>query len=375
MRVLAFLLATAATAAGPAAAGRPLAIAQASTQPGPKAGADQKDDDEEDEDDKAAKKPSGPGDTAPTSAPRGPGPAAAPSGTSAAQPAPPSPSASGRAQTLVSGAPLYNPNVAVHIVERKPFSDKGKHEIAIFPAVGQLNGKFTQHFGTALNYAYHVHENFALQILPQWNWYNAESSFNEELIARGRVEAQAATSLLLNWGVVGGVEVVPLYGKFAWYEANLLQYSVIISGAAGYGDTRHQLKPPTETTNPEGIVVSSPATFGDTGSRFLGSIGGGFRVQFGDRFAVRLEVRDLVYTARVDRVNGCDVGDLEKMDQDLRRGLDPAQSAVNTGCRRERFAAASGANTNVPLAYSLVREPTSDVLNLVSFYAGASFLF
>jgi outer membrane beta-barrel protein len=366
MRVLAFLLATAATAAGPAAAGPPLAVAQASAQPGPKAGADQKDDDEEEEDDKAAKKPSGPGDAAATSAPRDPGPAP--------RSGPTSPSASGRAQTLVSGAPLYNPNVAVHIVERKPFSDKGKHEIAIFPAVAQLNGKFTQHFGTALNYAYHVHENFALQILPQWNWYNAESWFNQELINNARVEAQAATSLLLNWGVVGGVEVVPLYGKFAWYEASLLQYSVIISGAAGYGNTRHQLKPEVKTTTPEG-EVTVPATFGDTGNRFLGSIGGGFRVQFGDRFAVRLEVRDLVYTARVDQVNGCDVVDLEKMDQDLRRGLDPAQSAVKTGCRKERFAAATAADKDVPLAYTLVREPTSDVLNLVSFYAGASFLF
>ena len=40
-----------------------------------------------------------------------------------------------------------------------------------------------------------------------------------------------------------------------------------------------------------------PARFGDTGTKFLGPVGGGFRVQFGDSMAVRLEVRDLVYTA------------------------------------------------------------------------------
>jgi outer membrane beta-barrel protein len=278
---------------------------------------------------------------------------------------PPSPSANPRAQTLVSGAPLYNPNVAVHIVERKPFSDQGKHEITLFPALAQVNGKFTQHFGTALSYTYHVHENFAFQLMPQWNWFNAESSFNRELIDKGGVEALPATSLLLNMGLVGGVEVVPLYGKFAWYENSLLQFSVVISGAAGYGTTRHELKPRTPT---------SGATYGDTGNRFLGSIGGGFRVQFGDRFAVRLEVRDVVYTARVDEVNGCGVSDLEVMFQNL-SSTDPAQAAVSSGCRKETFSRASGGFQDVVRARELVRERSSDVLNLVSFYGGAGFLF
>ena len=287
---------------------------------------------------------------------------------------PPSPSANPRAQTLVSGAPLYNPNVAVHIVERKPFADQGKHEITLFPALAQVNGKFTQHFGTALNYAYHVHENFAFQLMPQWNWLNEESQFNRELIASAGVEALPATSLLLNWGVTGGVEVVPLYGKFAWYENSLLQFSVVINGAAGYGSTRHELKPRTTVTNPDGTTSPSPATFGDTGNRFLGSIGGGFRVQFGDRFAVRLEVRDVVYTARVDEVNGCGVSDLEVMFQNL-SSTDPAQAAVSSGCRKETFSRASGGFQDVVRARELVRERSSDVLNLVSFYGGAGFLF
>lgn len=339
-------------------------MAQAERQPAGQPGSGEKDE-EEDE----PPTPSTPGGS--RVSPPVPGPSATPPpptrpSPTAPSPTTPSPASTARAQTLVSGAPLYNPNVAVHIVERKRFSDKGKHEIALFPAVGQLNGKFTQHFGTALNYTYHVHENFGFQLTPQWNWFNTESSFNKELIDKGRVEAQAATSLLLNWGVVGGVEVVPLYGKFAWYENSLLQYSLVINGGAGYADTRHQLKPKND---------AGPATFGDTGNRFLGSIGGGFRVQFGDRFAARLEVRDLVYTARVDQVNGCDVEDLRVMDQDLRRGLDPSLSAVQSGCRAEAFAAATGRDKDVPLAFSLVREPTSDVLNLVSFYLGASFIF
>ena len=55
-----------------------------------------------------------------------------------------------REQELISGAPLYNPDVAVHTVQKKQFSDVGKHELALYPATLQANGKFTRHVGSAL---------------------------------------------------------------------------------------------------------------------------------------------------------------------------------------------------------------------------------
>jgi outer membrane beta-barrel protein len=335
-----------------------LLLGQAGTAPVPQ-GADQEEG--EDRDAAAAPQTPAPGGSGATTS--GSTERSAPAQAAGAAPTP-SPSASAEAQTLVSGAPLYNPNVAVHIVERKVFSDKGKHELALFPAVAQLNGKFTQHYGTALNYTYHLQENFALQITPQWNWFNTESAFNNELINTVGEEAQAATSLLLSWGVLGGVEVVPLYGKFAWYENSLLQYSVVINAGAGYGSTRHQLRPENKDVDPP-----IEASFGDTGNRFLGSIGGGFRVQFGGRFAVRLEVRDLVYTARVDRVNGCDIDDFIAMQS----APDPTRASVKRGCRADKFGTTDLADLTI--AKSLVEDPTSDVLNLVSLYAGASFIF
>ena len=99
----------------------------------------------------------------------------------------------------------------------------------------------------------------------------------------------------------------------------------------------------------------------------------------GNRFAIRLEVRDIVYTARVDEVNGCTAGDLGAMDAKLRGGQDVTTAQVSTGCRVETFAGKTDSgesrSSDVPLALSLVREPTSDVLNLVSFYGGVSFIF
>ena len=112
----------------------------------------------------------------------------------------------------------------------------------------------------------------------------------------------------------------------------------------------------------------------------MGSLGAGFRLQFGERFAFRLEVRDLVYTARVDAVNGCDGTDLAAMDRALRAGQKVTSASVAASCRVETFdgvneATGQNRSTDVPLALNLVRVPSSDVLNNVGVYAGLAFLF
>lgn len=272
-------------------------------------------------------------------------------------------------RSLVSGAPLDNPNVAVHVVEKKPFADQGKHEFVLYPGAIQVNGKFTQHFGSAASYVYHLHENFALQVMGQYNWYSRESGFNQELIDKVREEAQAATSLLLVWALQAGVEVTPIYGKFAFLEGSLAHFSLVISAGAGIGSTRHQLHPEN---------AAGPATFGDTGMRFVGSVGVGFRVQFGARFALRLEVRDLAYTARVDRVNGCNAADLTAMNSQIQQGQPVTSAQVSSGCSLSSFSGVKNGynrSDDVPLALNLVSTPSSDVLNNLGLYAGASILF
>jgi len=176
--------------------------------------------------------------------------------------------------------------------------------------------------------------------------------------------------------VMGGVEVTPFYGKFAFFEGTLAQFSIVLNGGAGIGGTRHQLKP--ESARQDGSV--SPATYGDTGSRFMAGLGAGFRLQLGQRFAFRLEVRDVVYTARVERVNGCGVDDLRAMDNATRAGRPVSSAMVGAGCRLDTFDGTDPdtglkRSNDVPLALGLVRTPSSDVLNNVGLYAGISFLF
>ncbi|MCP3144462.1 outer membrane beta-barrel domain-containing protein [Pyxidicoccus xibeiensis] len=282
-------------------------------------------------------------------------------------------------QRLVHGAPLYNPNVSVHIVQKKRFADEGKHELALFPATVQVNGKYTNHAGSALQYIYHLQENFAFQVMGQYNWYSNESSFNLELIDKVREQAQAASSLLLVWGAQAGVEVTPLYGKFAFLNDSLAQFSVVLSGGAGIGSTRHLIRP--EVANEvDGETFNVPARFGDTGTKFLGSVGGGFRLQFGESYALRMEVRDLIYTARVDKVDGCNLADFEALEAARAGNQDFASLNLSGSCRYEKFDGVDpktkkNYREDIILGRDLVAEPSSDVLNNISFYAGFSILF
>lgn len=263
---------------------------------------------------------------------------------------------------LVEGAPLGNSNVHVHIVEKKPYTNEGRHELVLYPAVTQLNSKFTGHYGVALMYAYHLFENVALQVTPLFNYWNRQSGFNTELIDKGRQQAQAATALLLQYGGLAGIEVTPMYGKFAFYQGHLGHFTFVLNAGAGGGSTRIQIRPDRKSSC-DPATQDCDAAFGSTGFKFLGSVGAGFRVFLGERAAIRLEVRDIIYTARVDKIDGCSYQNL-------------GPGGVSGGsCNLEDFKDSKGKDDIRTAAAALLKDTSSDVVNLVSFYAGFSFLF
>lgn len=284
------------------------------------------------------------------------GPQASPGGSPAAAPPP------------AEGAPLGNDNVRVHTVERKPYPTAGRHELALYPAVAQLNGAFTEHVGAAATYSYHLFETLSLQITPIVNYLNRESGFNQELIDKGHQQAQAATALLLQYGAVAGVEMAPLYGKFALFDGTLGHFALVVNAGAGVGSTRVELRS-AQTQGCDPAAGCAPASFGDTGLKFLGSIGAGFRVALGGRAALRLEVHDLVYTARVDRINGCTFQDLDL----AQAGGAPLSAGCKSGTKAQGGPWAR--EDDRALAAGLLRATSSDVINNVSLYAGLSFLF
>lgn len=251
------------------------------------------------------------------------------------------------AGTAVAQAPA----VQVHVVEQRE-AKTGRFEVVLFPAATQLNGAFTQHVGTFGAVTWHVRERFAFQVLGGGNWHNAESAFNASLVENYRVEAQAAASLLWTWGVFGGVEVEPFLAKFTLLNGPLVHFGVVLGGGVGAGGTRHQLKPQTAT----------PASYGDTGPRFMGTFAAGFRLALGRHFTVRLDVRDVAYSARIDKVNGCSLPALTDLIE--RPGVQ--ESAECRGFPTQ---------VDASLARALVRTPGSAVLHNVGLYVGAGFVF
>ena len=262
---------------------------------------------------------------------------------------------------------LSDPNLQVHVVQQKPSPERGRHELTAYPVTAQVNGRFNQHFGSALSYTYHAHERLAVQLMPLYNWSAGDSSFTRELLSNTRSEASPSSSLLLRWGAVANVEVSPIYGKFAFYNRWMTQFSFVVSAGAGVGSTQHQLKP----TNSEG-----PSTYGDTGTRLLGQVGAGFRVQFGDHFALRLEARDFFFASSLSQVNGCNVQDLQALEQGYEANSGaPLEGRVNVShsCRATSFDGSKA--SNLPSALKLLADPSSDILNILGFYAGVSYVF
>lgn len=251
---------------------------------------------------------------------------------------------------------VTSPNLRLHTVQKKEYSDGGRHEVVLYPGIAQLNTKFTSHVGFGGQYLYHLHENFALQAMAQYFWLNQQVGFTDELISTSKQQPQAATALTLQWAATGGFEVAPIYGKFSFYEGQMGHFSVVLSGGAGVGGSRIQL-----TGAPD-------RAFGDTGLKFVGQVGAGFRVRLSDNFLVRLEFRDLVYTAKVDSINGCSASDF--------RAISDGVGSIGAGCQQSKF---SGSTEQVSaqksIAKALVEEPSSDVLNNLGVYGGVSYTF
>jgi hypothetical protein len=99
------------------------------------------------------------------------------------------------------------------------------------------------------------------------------------------------------------------------------------------------------------------------GFRPVGYFNTGFRMFFGEHVAVRLELRDYVYSAAVQKINGCTSEDLKS----LKGGGD-----VGAGCQADTFVdPKQDANTG----YESLKEPSSNITNNFFFAAAFSVLF
>ena len=87
----------------------------------------------------------------------------------------------------------------------------------------------------------------------------------------------------------------------------------------------------------------------------MGTFSVGARVQLGEHVTLRLAVRDVLYSARVTRVNGCSETD------------DPLALQASSSCRLDFVDAGPARN--------LLLNSTSEVLHVLGLSVGIGFLF
>jgi hypothetical protein len=256
-----------------------------------------------------------------------------------------------------------SPYVQYRVLEPKPFPDALRHELTLQPFVPQVGSTFTTHWLSSLTYTFHATEWLGLRLQPFWVWHAQRSRFSSELLSRVRQDAAAASSVMLQWGAVAAPEWTPIRGKFAAF-GGIVRYGFVIFAGAGVGGTEIELK----TADALG-----PATYGSTGLRMVATGGGGFRMQFGDRWTLRLEVQDLIHWGSVSRINGCDSADLKTLnDQHAAGGITGAgvSGQCNVGAFQGTTRAGYDRGNDVGIAQSKVNEGGTDTLHVVGVYLG-----
>jgi hypothetical protein len=102
----------------------------------------------------------------------------------------------------------------------------------------------------------------------------------------------------------------------------------------------------------------------------MGGLGAGFRVFIGEKMTVRLELRDLVYSAYVSRVNGCSAADANAIK------TSGGSATVGSGCSVGAFGESDAdIRNNAAIAAEALRDPSADVINHIAFFGGISYLF
>jgi len=255
-----------------------------------------------------------------------------------------------------------SPNVQFRVIEPKPFPDALRHEFVLYPFVPQVGATFTTQWLSSLTYVFHGTEWLGLRIQPFWVWHGQRSRFGSELLSRVRQDSAAASSVMLQWGAIAAPEWTPVSGKFAAFGGTV-RYGLVLFAGAGAASTQIELK----TADALG-----PATYGSTGLRMVVTGGAGFRVQFGERFTIRLEVQDLIHWGSVSRINGCDPADLQTLEAQHSAGQ-VTGAGVSGQCSVDRFRGTQGGydrGNDIGIAQAKASEGGTDTLNLVGVYFG-----
>lgn len=233
--------------------------------------------------------------------------------------------------------------------------DVRRFEVAVSANAETYKG-LTEQMGIGASLAWHLHPLLALRASGTWNAITRESAFKRELDGAARFEIESGHTALNVWNALLEVEALPLSGQI---HRNV-HLGFVVHGGAGVGFTIHQLKPEN---------AAGPATFGETGLRPIGVVGTGVRLIIANRFVVRIDLRDVMFTAGAQTVNGCNRADLDELNKRMELSVRPHEP-VSPTCSPKSFVP-----YDIPTARYLVNEPGDPLLHHVGVQLGFGFLF
>lgn len=195
---------------------------------------------------------------------------------------------------------------SIYVAQRRAFTKKNGFEITPY-FVTALNPKFVGYLGAGLSLAYHIRENFAVELTSSIPY--AFVPFYSALVIDVRqyenLSPQDVDLKQMDYFGALSAQFSAFYGKLEFYD-NLLDYDFYVTVGAGLSTTlktcalaagNQTTQECTNTTQVPGLGTRRPDE-GIDSYKIAGHVGGGFRFFFSEMFGLRVEIRDIVYADR-----------------------------------------------------------------------------
>jgi outer membrane beta-barrel protein len=209
--------------------------------------------------------------------------------------------AQGAGAEVAGAAPAAGGDESIYVVQRRNFSKRGSLDLT--PALfASLNNKFSGYLGLGLSGAYHLRENFAVELTTSFPYLLY--AFYSDLVYDVRefkLQPEAANMKQVRYFATLSVQYSALYGKLDLND-NLIDYDVYVSTGAGVVSTVEACIPGKDSDCGDPIAgidygQRTPHNAGDA-LKVAGNLGLGMRIFFSKSLGLNLEVRDLVYPDR-----------------------------------------------------------------------------
>jgi len=196
------------------------------------------------------------------------------------------------------------PDESIYVVQERVYTKRGKIEIEPH-FFTKVNPKFVGYLGLGISAAYHIRENFAVEVLTSVPY--AMQPFYSDLVFEvfeyESLTPEDVDMKLMTYFNAVSVQFSALYGKASFYRW-LIDYDLYVNAGVGAAKLDTTCTPSTaleqrdcSTVFDAGRGRKEPSVWTDRW-KLTGNVGLGSRFFFSDMFGLRLELRDIVYSDR-----------------------------------------------------------------------------